>query len=125
MAPFYVDHFMSQHAGDFIGAPGSFQEPGIKVNRSSGDRKGVELGVFDDKKTIIEGLWPHGDKNSLSDTLDVTFNFGVIDEFELLLGLAPKLPTDPHLFVFARRSERGQNRWNVRAAAAADKKSNQ
>ena len=125
MAPFYVDDFMSQHAGYFIGAPGSFQEPGIKVNRSTGNRKGVELGVLDDKETIIEGLWPHGCKNSLSDTLDVTFNFGIIDEFKVLLGLAPELPADPYLFIFARRSERGENRWNVRAAAAADKKSNQ
>ena len=125
MAPFYVDDFMSQHAGDFIGTFGSFDEPGVKVNRSTRDRKGVELGVFDDKETIIEGLWPHGGKNSLSDTLYVTFNFGIIDEFKVLLGLAPKLPTDPYLFVFARRSERGEDRRNVSAAAAADKKSDQ
>lgn len=120
MAPFHMHDFMSEDSGDFVGALRFFHQPGVKVNRSAGDGESVELGVFDDEETVVEGLRPHGGKNPLSDALDIAFNFGIIDEPKMFLGLAPKLSADSYLFVLARRTERGENRRKARAAATAD-----
>ena len=41
MAPFDVDDFVAEHAGQFIGDLRSFDQTGEYIDRSAGDGKGV------------------------------------------------------------------------------------
>ncbi len=52
--------------------------------------------------------------------VDIAFNLGISNEFELLACLAPKLTADPNLFVFARPTHGGKNVFcNLCGGAAA------
>ena len=58
--PLDVDNFMAQNAGDLGSCFRLFDEACEEENRSSGNRKGIELVILDDKKTVVERLGPHG-----------------------------------------------------------------
>ena len=118
--PLDVGYFMTENAGDFGSCFGLFDQPGEKENRSSRNRKGIELGVLDDKKAVIEGLRPHGGQYALPNPVDITLNLRVGDEFELLSRLTPKFAADSSFFVFARSTYGRKNVFcNLRAGAAA------
>jgi hypothetical protein len=127
VAPFDVNNFMPQDAGDLGSGFGLFNEPREKENRSAGDRKSVELGILDDKESVVEGLRTHSGQYALSNAVDIAFNLRVGDEFELLAGLASKFAADPDFFVFARAAYGGNNvfRYLLGGAAATHQKTHQ
>jgi hypothetical protein len=117
---FDVDDFVAENAGD-LGAGFCFlDESGKKENRSSGNGKGIKLVVLYDKKTVVEGLWPHGQQYALPKPVDIAFDLGIANELKLLARLAPKFSADPNFFVFARPAHGGKNVFgNLRGGAAA------
>src|SRR6266850_4566137 len=118
--PLDVGYFMTENTSDLGSRFRLFDEACEKENRSSGNRKGIELGVLDDKKAVIEGLWPHGGQYALPNPVDITFNLRVSNEFELLARLTPKFAADSSLFVFAGPAYGGKNVFcNLCGGAAA------
>lgn len=76
-----VGNFMSDDTGKLVGGFRPLDQSGVDIDRSTGNGEGIELRIFDDKKTIIEGLRTGGSKNASTDPIDVALHFGVVDEF--------------------------------------------
>jgi hypothetical protein len=118
--PFDVDDFVAQNPGNLGGGFCLLDESGKKENRSSGNRKGVELVVLYDKKTVVEGLWPHSGQYALPKPVDIAFDLGISDKVKLLARLSPKFSADPNFFVFTRPAHGGKNVFrSLRGGAAA------
>ena len=105
MTRFDMDDFVAEYAGQFIRRFRPIDEAGEEIDRSAGDGKGVELLVFDDKKSIVKSDRTGGAENPPGDAIDIALDFRLIDKLEMLLGFAAKLAADPDFFVFGRRSE--------------------
>jgi len=97
-----VGNFMSDDAGEFVGGCRPLDQSGVDIDRSTGNGEGIELRIFDDEKTIIERLRAGGGKNAPSNPINVTFDFGIVNELKKFFCFAAEFPTDFRFFVFAR-----------------------
>ena len=75
---------------------------------------------FDDKEPIVIREWTGGSEYPPPNTIDVTFDFRLIDELEMLFGFAAKLAANSGFFVFSRRTYGGQH-WRYGAAACSER----
>jgi hypothetical protein len=103
MSILHVNDFVSHDPGKFGCASHAVYETREDINGSSGDGKGVELGLFDDKETIVERLRSHDRQQPSSHSIDISLDFYVVDKLKLLLCFTPKFPADLNLFILLYR----------------------
>src|SRR5215510_183149 len=103
MVTFDVDHLMTHHSRQLIGAMYPVDQAGLDINGTSGHGKSVEFGIFNHEKSVIELLRSHRRKNAAADLVNVAVDLKIAHKLELLLGFQTKLAADFCLLVFLIR----------------------